>query len=61
MTFRFEQLADVRLQLDGRQLQQPDGLLQLRCHRQLLAELELQRGLKHKTCRRRSPLAPDIS
>ena len=49
----FEQLADVRLQLDGRQLQQPDGLLQLRRHRQLLAELELQRRLKHESCLRR--------
>ena len=49
---RLEQFADMRLQLDGRQLQQADGLLQLRRHRQLLSELELQRGLKHKTCLR---------
>ena len=33
-----ERLLDLRLQLGGRQLQQPDGLLQLRRHRQLLAD-----------------------
>ena len=39
---RLEQLADVRLQLDRRQLQQPDRLLQLRGHGQLLTQLQLQ-------------------
>ena len=32
------------------QLQQAIRLLQLRCHRQLLAKPELQGGLKHETC-----------
>jgi hypothetical protein len=30
-------LLDFLLQVQGRQLEQADGLLQLRCHRQLLA------------------------
>ena len=42
-----EQLADVRLQLQGGQLQEPDRLLQLRGHRQLLTQLELQGGFQH--------------
>ena len=42
-----ERLQHLRLQLERRQLQQPDGLLQLRRHRQLLAEPELQAGLHH--------------
>ncbi len=42
----FERLADVRLQFDGRQLQQAYGLLQLRCHRQRLAQAELQGGFE---------------
>ena len=33
-----EQFADMRLQFERWQLQQPDRLLQLRCHRQLLAQ-----------------------
>jgi hypothetical protein len=37
----FEQLVDVRLQFDGRHLQQADGLLQLRRHRQLLTHAQL--------------------
>src|SRR5205823_1515731 len=39
---RFEELADVRLQLERRQLQEPDRLLQLRGHGQLLTQLQLQ-------------------
>jgi hypothetical protein len=38
----FEQLADVSLQFERGQLQQPDRLLQLRCHCQLLAKAKLQ-------------------
>ncbi len=34
----FEQFADVRLQFERRQLQQPDRLLQLRGHCQLLTK-----------------------
>ncbi|MNO29590.1 hypothetical protein D3C76_195080 [compost metagenome] len=33
----FQSLLDFLLQIQGRQLEQADGLLQLRCHRQLLA------------------------
>ena len=48
----FEQLADVRLQFERGQLQQLDRLLQLRGHRQLLAEAQLQGGFQHsKTTR----------
>src|SRR6185437_15215094 len=42
-----EELTDVRLQLESGQLQEPDRLLQLRGHRQLLTQLELQRGFQH--------------
>ena len=42
-----EEFADMRLQLEGGQLQEPDGLLQLRGHRQLLTQPELQRGFQH--------------
>ncbi len=42
-----EELADMRLQLEGGQLQEPDRLLQLRGHRQLLTQLELQGGFQH--------------
>ena len=38
ITLRFERFADLRLQFEHRQLQQADGLLQLRRHRELLAE-----------------------
>ena len=38
----FELLADVRLQLQRRHLQEADRLLQLRGHRQLLTQLQLQ-------------------
>ena len=38
----FEQFADVRLQFERGHLQEADGLLQLRGHRQLLTQLELQ-------------------
>ena len=34
---------DFLLEIHGRQLQQPNSLLQLRCHRQLLAQFKLQR------------------
>ena len=34
----FQRLADLRLEFQYRQLQQADGLLQLRGHRELLAE-----------------------
>ena len=44
---RLERLANLLLQVECRQLQQPDGLLQLGSHRQLLAETELQGGLEH--------------
>ena len=46
-----EQLADVRLQLERGQLQEPDGLLQLRGHGQLLTQLQLQGGFQHGACR----------
>ena len=42
-----ERLLDLRLQLEHGQLQQLDRLLQLRGHRQLLTELELQGRLEH--------------
>ena len=42
-----EQLADVGLQLERGQLQEADGLLQLRGHRQLLTQLELQGRFQH--------------
>ena len=38
----FELFADVRLQLQRRHLQEADGLLQLRGHRQCLTQLQLQ-------------------
>jgi hypothetical protein len=38
----FQGLLDLLLQIEGAQLQQADGLLQLWRHRQLLAELEMQ-------------------
>ena len=44
---RLEQLADVGLQLEGGQLQEPDRLLQLRGHGQLLTQLQLQRRFQH--------------
>ena len=40
-------LQHLRLQLEHGQLQQLDGLLQLRGHRKLLTELELQGRLEH--------------
>ncbi len=42
-----ERLLDLRQQLGRGQLQQPDGLLQLRRHRQLLADPELQGRFHH--------------
>ena len=52
-----EQLADVRLELERGQLQKPDRLLQLRGHRQLLTQLQLQRRFQHGELRKadRSP------
>ena len=47
MTLRLERFLDLRLQLEHGQLQQLDRLLQLRRHRQLLTELELQGRLEH--------------
>jgi len=44
---RFEQLTDVRLQLESGQLQKADGLLQLRGHGQLLTQTELQGRFQH--------------
>ena len=49
---RFQQLADVRLQLERGQLQEPDGLLQLWGHGQLLTQLQLQRGFQHGELRK---------
>ena len=43
----FECLADMRLQVERRQLQEPNGLLQLRRHGQLLADAKLQTWLQH--------------
>jgi hypothetical protein len=43
----FERLLHLRLELEHGELQQLDRLLQLRRHRQLLAEFELQRRLEH--------------
>ncbi len=37
----------MRLQVERWQLQQPDGLLQLRGHGQLLADAKLQTWLQH--------------
>jgi hypothetical protein len=37
----FQRIANLGLQLHDRQLQQPDGLLQLRCHCQLLSQPQL--------------------
>jgi hypothetical protein len=48
----FEELADVRLQLKSRQLQEPDRLLQLRGHRELLTQLQLQRRFQHGELRK---------
>ena len=42
-----ERLLHLRLQLEHGKLQQLDGLLQLRGHRKLLTELELQGRLEH--------------
>ena len=42
-----ERILDLGVQLDGGKLQQPDGLLEPRRHRQLLAQPELQ-GLFHR-------------
>ena len=47
-----EQLADVRLQLECGQLQKPDRLLQLRGHRQLLTQLQLQGRFQHGVLRK---------
>ena len=44
-----ERFADLRLEFEDRQLQQADGLLQLRGHRELLAESELQGWLEHSS------------
>ena len=44
----FELLADVRLQLQRRHLQEADRLLQLWGHRQRLTQLQLQRWLHHR-------------
>src|SRR5690606_15863302 len=46
---RFERLADLRLQLEYRKLQQANRLLELRRHRELLAEFELQGWLEHSS------------
>ena len=46
-----ERLTNVRLQIEGRQLQQPNGLLQLRRHRELLADAKLQTWLQHSSFR----------
>ncbi len=45
-----EQFADVGLQLEGRHLEQADGLLQLRRHGQLLTHTQLQRRFQHVSC-----------
>src|SRR5262249_15911891 len=47
---RFEQLADVRLQLESWQLQKANGLLQLRGHGQVLTQLELQGRFQDGMC-----------
>ena len=44
-----ERFADLRLEFEDRQLQQADGLLQLRGHRELLAKFELQGWLEHSS------------
>jgi hypothetical protein len=46
-----ERLPDVRLQIERGQLQQPDGLLQLRRHGELLANAKLQTWLQHSSFR----------
>ena len=45
---RLERLLHLCLQLEDRQLQQLDRLLQLRRHRQLLTDLQVQGGLEHR-------------
>ena len=42
-----EKFADMRLKLERGQLEESDGLLQLRGHRQLLTQPELQRRFQH--------------
>ena len=44
-----ERFADLCLEFEDRQLQQADGLLQLRGHRELLAKFELQGWLEHSS------------
>jgi hypothetical protein len=44
-----ERFADLCLEFEDRQLQQADGLLQLRSHRELLAKFELQGWLEHSS------------
>ncbi len=44
----FEGFLELRLEFEHGELQQPDRLLQLGRHRQLLAELELQGRLQHR-------------
>ncbi len=46
-----ERLADVGLQIERGQLQQSDGLLQLRRHGELLADAKLQTWLQHNSFR----------
>jgi hypothetical protein len=49
----------VRLQLERWQLQEPDGLLQLRGHGQLLTQLQLQRRFEHGGCEEVLSAVPD--
>ena len=49
-----ERFLDLGLELEHGKLQQPDRLLQLRRHRQLLTELELQGRLEHWVYSRKS-------
>ena len=44
----FERFADVSLEVKRRQLQKADRLLELRGHRQLLTQPELQRRFEHR-------------
>jgi hypothetical protein len=48
----------VGLQLQRRQLQEADSLLQLRGHGQLLTQLELQGGFQHGSVLERGPVSP---
>src|SRR6185436_7425881 len=52
-----EHPLDLGIELEGRQLEQPDRLLKLRRQREVLRELELERGLHRYASRERPTFA----